>query len=93
MRFAAFPAIDLPKEVLHEVQYFLESAGHFPRRASHPSKNSTRLQPFHIAVAVAPLPLPPFRLGISFRFRCRFRVSMLRRRETRLRGFPPLSGP
>ena len=34
-------------------------AGHFPRRASHPSKNSPRLQPFHIAVAVAPLPFPP----------------------------------
>jgi hypothetical protein len=33
-------------------------AGHFPRRASHPSKNSPRLQPFHIAVAVAPLPFP-----------------------------------
>jgi hypothetical protein len=34
-------------------------AGHFPRRASHPSKNSPRLQPFHIAGAVAPLPFPP----------------------------------
>lgn len=37
----------------------LGAAGHFPRRVSHPSKNSPRLQPFHIAVAVAPLPFRP----------------------------------
>jgi len=31
---------------------------HSPRRLSHPSKNSTRLQPHHVTVAVAPLPFP-----------------------------------
>jgi hypothetical protein len=91
MRFAVFPATERPRRPVRD--RWCGGPGHFPRRRSYPSKNSTRSQPFHITVAVAPLPLPSARLGLSSRFRCQFRVSRLCRREARLRGFPPPSGP
>lgn len=40
-----------------------------------------------------PLAVPSFLLGSVARSRCRFQVSKLRGSESRLRGFPPLSGP
>jgi hypothetical protein len=58
MRFAVFPA-RRPSDSVLPKQPGLGAAGHFPRRCSYPSKNSPRLQPFHIAVAVAPLPFRP----------------------------------
>jgi len=53
--FAAFPG-------LASRRCRLDAWDHFPRRESHPSKNSPPLQPFHVAVVVASLPLSaPFR--------------------------------
>jgi hypothetical protein len=56
MRFAVFPATERPRRPVRD--RWCGGPGHFPRRRSYPSKNSTRSQPFHITVAVAPLPLP-----------------------------------
>jgi hypothetical protein len=44
-----------------------------PRRVSHPSKNSPRVQPHHVAVAVAPLPFLRIVLCARHRSRCQFR--------------------
>jgi len=61
MGFAAFPALGFPTVQPAVPKDRALSAGvpmHSPRRLSHPSKNSTRLQPHHVTVAVAPLPFP-----------------------------------
>jgi len=58
--FAAFPG-------LASRRCRLDAWDHFPRRESHPSKNSPRLQQFYVSVAVASLPLSAPSDGLLFR--------------------------
>jgi hypothetical protein len=58
--FAAFPG-------LASRRCRLDAWDHFPRRASHPSKNPPRQQQFYVSVAIASLPLSAPSVGLLFR--------------------------